>query len=61
MSVFLNATGRPIVFSCSFPAYQGLSVSTELKLIYVELNLNGLGELFSCCGVLQFMAKLWRY
>lgn len=26
MGQFLNQTGRPIVFSCSFPAYKGLQV-----------------------------------
>ncbi|XP_066249384.1 alpha-N-acetylgalactosaminidase-like isoform X1 [Euwallacea similis] len=37
MSQYLNATGRPIVFSCSFPAYQGLEANYSLAVEYCNL------------------------
>lgn len=38
MEKYLNATGRPIVFSCSWPAYQeplGIKVNNYVLLINV--------------------------
>ncbi|CAG9766353.1 unnamed protein product [Ceutorhynchus assimilis] len=37
MSQFLNATGRPIMFSCSFPAYKGLEANYSMAVQHCNL------------------------
>ncbi|XP_048243581.1 alpha-N-acetylgalactosaminidase-like [Haliotis rufescens] len=39
MGFFLNKTGRPILYSCSWPAYTGSGAKTDYKLIAKSCNM----------------------
>jgi len=59
MSMWLNKTGRPILFSCSWPAYQegSMKVSFDISSVQVERVLNTVYHTFIITFITCYFAK----